>query len=556
MIVPEYTPGDWHAVVAGGVVALLAPTTPPSVVRAVWDAVPADGGLADQLEVLLTGGIARLQPFALVDLTGGRVHAALRGPVEVEVSGPDGSSVLAAGEVTTWSERVAEGADVVTVRVADAGAWTAVEALPVVSGVVRASAVQVPLAVRDDAAGTGAAPASVPVATTGAPAAAPAAEGTDASTTSGTATEEPATGTGVGTPAVAAVPAEDTAVPDDTTVPEDTVVAEDTVVPGGAPVAAGGVDLAKPVRTEPAAEPFPAEAFPAEPFHPEPVRTATSDGSAAGSRPEPSTHSAELRHGTGASALPSATAAPVLPVHVAELPMPARDQLDPEPARDPHGDLARTWSAPTPVLPGSERPAEPAVATPAPVPDDEDLDDDTYGADVVAAAEAVLQGEAAAQGDPDFGDDHDGLTILSSDLVAIRDQLPSWAGDEVPGPFRVVAPEVDPTAKLVLSTGLVVALDRSVLLGRAPQVSRVTNRELPRLVTVPSPQQDISRTHAEVRAEGDDVLVTDLNSTNGILVSRPGERARRLHPGEATVVAAGEVVDLGDGVTFTVERGA
>jgi hypothetical protein len=197
------------------------------------------------------------------------------------------------------------------------------------------------------------------------------------------------------------------------------------------------------------------------------------------------------------------------------------------------------------------------IVTPALVPDDEDLDDDdTYGADVVAAAEAVLQGEAAAQTDPDLDDDHDGLTILSSDLVAIRDQLPSWAGDEVPGPFRVVAPEVDPTAKLVLSTGLVVALDRSVLLGRAPQVSRVTNRELPRLVTVPSPQQDISRTHAEVRAEGDDVLVTDLHSTNGILVSRPGERARRLHPGEATVVATGEVVDLGDGVTFTVERGA
>ena len=64
-------------------------------------------------------------------------------------------------------------------------------------------------------------------------------------------------------------------------------------------------------------------------------------------------------------------------------------------------------------------------------------------------------------------------------------------------------------------------LDRAVLLGRAPQVARVTNRELPRLITVPSPQQDISRTHAEVRVEGEHVVVTDLDSTNGIHVSRP-----------------------------------
>ena len=110
-------------------------------------------------------------------------------------------------------------------------------------------------------------------------------------------------------------------------------------------------------------------------------------------------------------------------------------------------------------------------------------------------------------------------------------------------------------ARIVLSTGLVVGLDRPVLIGRAPQVTRVANRELPRLVTVPSPQHDISRTHAEVRQEGDQVLVVDLESTNGVLVQQPGIGARRLHPGEPGVVACGEVVDLGDGVTFVVERG-
>jgi resuscitation-promoting factor RpfA len=157
-------------------------------------------------------------------------------------------------------------------------------------------------------------------------------------------------------------------------------------------------------------------------------------------------------------------------------------------------------------------------------------------------------------------DDHDGLTILSTDLAAIRERLPSWAadwpsGEAVPGPFAPPKP-TGAVPQLVLSTGLVVPLDRSVLLGRAPQVARVTNSELPHLVTVPSPQQDISRTHAEVRVENGQVLVTDLASTNGVHVTRTGEGARRLHPGEPTLVEAGHVVDLGDGVTFTVERGS
>jgi len=194
---------------------------------------------------------------------------------------------------------------------------------------------------------------------------------------------------------------------------------------------------------------------------------------------------------------------------------------------------------------------------------------------VVAAAEAFLSGSefeakhatkhAAPTPPPNVVvdgaslDDHDGLTILSTDLADIRDQLPSWAADEVPGPYRAptsASTSVPTPARLVLSTGLVVPLDRAVLLGRAPQVARVSNRELPRLITVPSPQQDISRTHAEVRVEGEHVLVTDLDSTNGVHVARPGEGARRLHPGEPSVVGTDELVDLGDGVTFSLERGS
>ena len=92
----------------------------------------------------------------------------------------------------------------------------------------------------------------------------------------------------------------------------------------------------------------------------------------------------------------------------------------------------------------------------------------------------------------------------------------------------------------------------TVIIGYDPGFAR----ELPRLVTVPSPTLDVSRTHAEVRLEGEHVVVTDLESLNGVRVLRPGAPARRLHPGEPTVVAPGETVDLGDGVTFTVDRDA
>lgn len=151
--------------------------------------------------------------------------------------------------------------------------------------------------------------------------------------------------------------------------------------------------------------------------------------------------------------------------------------------------------------------------------------------------------------------DHDGHTVLSSDVPVLRRQLPDWAGDAPPGPIAVPSPQGPAPGKIHLSTGLVVALNRTVLLGRAPQVSRVANAELPRLVTLPSPNQDISRTHAEVRQEGEHVVVTDLRSTNGVLLLREGANPQRLHPGVPTVVEAGVTVDLGDGVTFLVEHG-
>ena len=71
---------------------------------------------------------------------------------------------------------------------------------------------------------------------------------------------------------------------------------------------------------------------------------------------------------------------------------------------------------------------------------------------------------------------------------------------------------------------------------------------------VDSPQQDISRSHVELRVEGDSILATDLHTTNGTTLLRSGVDPMRLHPGEGTVVVPGDVIDLGDGITVAIEE--
>ncbi|HUX69566.1 MAG TPA: FHA domain-containing protein [Cellulomonadaceae bacterium] len=335
MIIPEYTQGDWHAIVAEGLVVMLDPTASAAIVRESWTNLRTGGGLDGQVALLAQVRADDLPDLAIVDVAGGRVRAVVRGAIEVEVIAHGVPSLLGGHTSGSLTEQVVEDAELVLVRVLpgariDRRRRSAVH-LPVLAAVVAADAVRIQLR----------------------------------------------------------------------TAASSSQVDELTIE--------------RPRVTSSTGE------------------TALADGG----------------------------------------------------RRSPHGEPS-----------GGRR------ATDAP-----------------AAAEPR-----------------------------------AWAGDRTSGEgarsSRVGAP-----ARLRLSTGLVVSLDRAVLLGRAPQVSRVTNAELPRLVTVASPEQDISRTHAEVRVEADDVLVTDLHSTNGVLLTPYGEPARRLHPGEPTVLRPGGVVDLGEGVTFTVERG-
>lgn len=105
--------------------------------------------------------------------------------------------------------------------------------------------------------------------------------------------------------------------------------------------------------------------------------------------------------------------------------------------------------------------------------------------------------------------------------------------------------------RLRLSTGAVVELDQDVVIGRLPEARRVT--DLPRLVTVPSPTEEISRSHLEVRLEDWHVLAIDPGSTNGTELHRAGEEPYQISRQKPSFLRSGDVLDLGDGVTIRVE---
>jgi hypothetical protein len=108
-------------------------------------------------------------------------------------------------------------------------------------------------------------------------------------------------------------------------------------------------------------------------------------------------------------------------------------------------------------------------------------------------------------------------------------------------------------AVLRASDGSTAEVDRPVLIGRAPSPDRSSSRS-PRLMTVPSANHDISRTHLEVAPEGWQIVVTDLNSTNGTVLARKGAVDRQqLVPGEPVPVQLGSVIELGDGVSVLID---
>ncbi|MGC3955279.1 MAG: FHA domain-containing protein [Propionicimonas sp.] len=137
--------------------------------------------------------------------------------------------------------------------------------------------------------------------------------------------------------------------------------------------------------------------------------------------------------------------------------------------------------------------------------------------------------------------DHDGETVLVDELRLLVAAAAAPAGP-LPASPVLRLPGIAP-----------VVLEHGAILGTRPRLARVQGSNVPQLITVSSPSQEISRSHLELRVEGSSVLAIDLNSTNGTLLLRSGAEPVRLQPGEANLLVSGDRLDLGDGVVVEFE---
>jgi hypothetical protein len=269
-------------------------------------------------------------------------------------------------------------------------------------------------------------------------------------------------------------------------------------------------------------------------------------------------------------------------------------------AEDPAGDPADP-AAMIEAVPSGNAGAGVAAATDDPAGSADGGYDHLFGSTVVRSVEgaAVRDGDAADESGEqpptkDHGDptDHDGLTVTVAELRRIR----AAGNADARSPSVRVAPSVDgehlarqcsgghlnpPSAtacricglavegepfrtdrielgSIRFSTGRIVPLSGTILIGRSPKPPLVApgdSRRAVELVEVPSPQQDISRNHVELRVDGWQVLVTDLGSTNGTVITIPGRDPQRLRSNESFPLPAGATVNLADEVQFAYEVG-
>ena len=238
--------------------------------------------------------------------------------------------------------------------------------------------------------------------------------------------------------------------------------------------------------------------------------------------------------------------------------------------------------------------AQPAAAAPAPGAA-QALGTPPAGQNVPSSAptaetnqEPAARQEAAPAQEPGagFDPDHDGQTVMKSSLPGTASgpatNAPAAQQDAAGGPLvlaRVCArghanpptraqcsacgaallPDAVQVSRprlgrMRLSTGELLDLDQSMVVGRQPSVSRVQGGVMPRLVQVASPGGDISRSHVEVRLEGWHVMLCDLKATNGTVLVREGQPPRRLAQNEMAILLDGDIAELGENISLRFEE--
>ncbi|HSN37536.1 MAG TPA: FHA domain-containing protein [Arthrobacter sp.] len=281
------------------------------------------------------------------------------------------------------------------------------------------------------------------------------------------------------------------------------------------------------------------------------------------------------------------------PAHGSESPQSADTGLSgPEPAAP---ETAPAEAAPVPAPPaiptglidsvpwrtgGSSLPSSPQqpIAPAAPLPPTAPQ----ARAAQATSPQATVRPLPAAQ--PGADEDHDGQTIMKSELAGAAAPPSGRRSGAEPATGPMVLARVCPQGhanpstysqcgrcgeplpgdgvqvrrphlgRMRLSSGELIDLDQSLIVGRQPSVSRVQGAVMPKLVQVASPSGDISRSHVEVRLEGWHVMLCDLKATNGTVLVREGQPPRRLAQGEMAILLDGDIAEVGDGISLRFEE--
>lgn len=112
-------------------------------------------------------------------------------------------------------------------------------------------------------------------------------------------------------------------------------------------------------------------------------------------------------------------------------------------------------------------------------------------------------------------------------------------------PAASAAPVSAPGWRLVGDGAVELVIEGRTLLGRAPDPAASPAPDA-LTIAVSDPARTVSKTHAFAEPGDDVLLVTDLNSTNGVRVERTGVPPTELPSGATVAVVEGDLLVLGE----------